>query len=151
MMRGLLLGATAIAGTLGGHYTAGLVSSPRAPDQAPQEQLEIIKLEPISAPGVRDGKVVGYVIARMAVSAPAANAKAQRGLLVAYSGEAIFRAIYEEKSFDFSAMRAVDVSELTRKVVELANKRIGKPIVREAVVESVDFVSQAEIRSRRAE
>ena len=149
-MRSILLGVLTIAATIGGHYAAGLMSSPKSSESAPQEQIEIIKLEPISAPVVRDGKVVGYVIARMSIAAAEAEAKAHKPLLVAYANEAVFRGIYEEAAFDFSAMRAADVSELCRRIVELANKRFGKPTVREVVVESINFMSQAELQARRA-
>jgi hypothetical protein len=150
MMRVLLLGILAIAATLGGHYAAGIASSSNVAEQNSQERLELVKLEPISAPVIRDAKVVGYVIARMSISAPAAEVKANKGLLVAYAGEAVFRAIYEEKAFDFASMRAADVSELSRKMVEFANRRIGKPAIREAVVESFNFVSDTELQARRA-
>jgi hypothetical protein len=150
MMKSLLLGTLAIVATLGGHYAAGIVSAPKPAVQAPDEKLEIVKLEPISAPVIRDGKVIGYVIARTSVAVLAPDVKAHRDLLVAYASEAVFRGIYEEKSFDFAAMRAVDVSQLGRRVVEFANKRFGKPVVREAVVESINFVSQAELQARRA-
>lgn len=150
MIRGILLGSLTIAATLGGHYAAGILSSMKPPEHALQEQIEIVKLEPIAAPVIRDGSVFGYVIARMSVAVPAADAKAYKGLLVAYASEAVFRGIYEEKSFDFSAMRAVDVSELGRGIVERANKRFGKPTVREVVIESINFVSQAELQARRS-
>jgi hypothetical protein len=150
MMKSILLGSLTIAATLGGHYAAGIVSSPKPAAQASEEKVEVVKLEPISAPVIRDGKVVGYVIARMSIATLAADAKAHKELLVAYASEAVFRGIYEEKAFDFAAMRAADVSELGRRIVELANKRFGKPAIREAVVESINFVSHAELQSRRA-
>lgn len=150
MIRSILLGVLTITATLGGHYAAGLLSAPKATIGVQQEAVEVVKLEPISAPVIRDGKVVGYVIARTAVTAGAADAKAHRDLIVAYAGEAVFRGIYEEKSFDFSNMSAVDVAEFSRRIALLANKRFGKPTVREAVVESINFVSQEEIQARRA-
>lgn len=149
-MRSLFLGMIAIAATLGGHYAAGISFSSNSAEAPLQEQVDLVKLEPISAPVIRDGKIIGYVIARISVAALAADAKAHKGLLAAYTSEAVFRGIYEERAFDFSAMRAVDVSELGRRVVELANKRFGKPAVREAIVESLDFVSQSELQARRA-
>jgi len=149
-MRSILLGIVTIAATIGGHYASGRVSSMKSSEPARQEPVEIIKLEPISAPVVRDGKVVGYVIARMSIAAAEADAKAHKPLLVAYANEAVFRGIYEEKAFDFSAMRAADVSELSKRIVELANKRFGRPTVRETVVESINFMSQAELQARRA-
>jgi len=149
-MKSLLLGTLTIAATLGGHYAAGIALSPKPTVQVADEKVEIVKLEPISAPVIRDGKVIGYAIARMSVAVLAVDAKAHKELLVAYANEAVFRGLYEEKSFDFAAMRAVDVSQLCRRIVEFANKRFGKPVVREAVVESINFVSQAELQARRA-
>jgi len=149
MMRSVLLGSVAIAATLGGHFASGMLSSPQRSGDAPQEQIDVVKLEPISVPVIRDGKVVGYVIARLSVLAPSADAKTHKELIAAYAGEGVFRGIYEEKSFDFSEMRAADVSELGRRIVEIANKKLGKPILREAAIESINFVSQAELQARR--
>ncbi|MGE0768254.1 MAG: hypothetical protein AB7L90_17500 [Hyphomicrobiaceae bacterium] len=150
MLRSLSLGVLAIVATLIGHYAAGIVSSPSATEHVPQEHIDIVKLEPISAPVIRGGKVIGYVVARTSVTAPAADVKAHKALLAAYAAEAAFRAIYEEKSFDFSSLRAAEVLELSRRIVDHSNKRMGRATVREAVIESLNFVTQAELRSRHA-
>lgn len=150
MMRNLLLSILAIAATLGGHYAARIASSPKAPEGAVQDRVEVIKLEPISAPVIRAGKVAGYVIARISIAVPVDEAKVHKDLLIAFASEAVFRAIYTDSSFNFSEMRAADLSEISRRVVEFANKRHRSPAVREAVIESLNFVSQAEVQARRA-
>lgn len=149
MMKALTLGVGAIAATLGGHFAAALVSGGDKPVSKAEERvaLDIIKLEPVSVPIIRGGIVEGYVIARIVVAALAADVKNGKPVLAAYAGEAVFRSIFEERSLNFKKLEPGEVASLAEKITRFANERIGRQTVRNAIVESLNFVSSGEVRA----
>jgi hypothetical protein len=152
VIRLLALGLVAVAATLAGSYAAMLWGTAKKSGAEPEEQaiLELVKLEPVSVPVIRGGKVDGYVIARVAVSAAASDVKKSKPVLAAYASEAVFRAVYEEEAFDFSALKAVQVSALAERIAKLANERIGRAAIKQSVIESLNFVSRSEVRLQQS-
>lgn len=150
MIQMLAAGLVAIISTLGGAYAATRwpLHGGLKPDQAEAVAAELVKLEPVSVPIIRSGKVQGYVVARAVVSASAADVKRSRPALIAFATEALFRTIYDEQTIDFAALKPMQLAAIARRVVELANERIGQPAVRQTVIESLNFVSQAEVREQ---
>ncbi|MGE0627033.1 MAG: hypothetical protein AB7O43_04360 [Hyphomicrobiaceae bacterium] len=150
MIRLIALGLIAIVATLGGGYAAIMLGGDRmtAAKSANDEHLEFVKIEPVSVPIIRSGKVEGYVIAHVTVSAKDKDAEANRAALTTYASEAVFRAIYEEEEFNFAVLKPMEVVALSDRIVKLANERIGRATIRHSVIENLNFVSSAELRSR---
>lgn len=147
MIKLLALGLAAVGATLLGSYAAAMLASPGSPAAAPEpEAIEVVKLDPVSVPVIRQGKVQGYVIARAAIMATAAEVKKHKPALVIYAGEAIFQAIYEEEAFDFAAMKPAKISALGDRIAMLANQRLGRAAIRQLAVESLNFLTPAETR-----
>ena len=151
MVRMLLLGLVVVIATLGGSYAA--MQFPRgttgkAEDAA--EKTEVVKLDPVSVPVVRDGKIQGYVIGRFAFSAGASAIRKDKDALTLYANEAIFRSVYEEEGLDFTALKIVDVDKLIGRIVEKANARIGRPTIAQIFVESMNFLAHDAVRCQPA-
>ncbi len=149
MMRAMALGVVAIASTLLGNFASSLLMQSKQPEALKAEPLalDLIRLEPISVPIIRSGKVEGYVVARVSVSADAADVKSSKPLLIAYASEAAFRAIYEERAFDTLAItKVVELPGLADRIVKIANERIGRPTIKQAMVENLSVVPKSEVR-----
>ena len=150
-MRLLILGLVAIASTLAGSFAVRTwANSKKTPPRADEyATLEVIKLEPVSVPIVRNGRVEGYIIARASVSAEDSEVKKSRPLLVVYASEAVFRAVYEDEVFDFSAPKPAQFPLLAERISKLANEKLGRAIIKQSRVESLDFVKPSEEGARQ--
>lgn len=150
-MHAVAVALVAILSTLGGSYCARLLATAAKSTAVAEEAafVDIVKLEPISVPIVRKSKIEGYVIARIALSAPAYDVKNSKTVLMAYASEATFRAIYEDQVFDFAALKTADIAALAVRIAKLANERIGRPAIKSALVESLSFVSKSEVRTQQ--
>lgn len=151
MVRMLLLGLVVVIATLGGSYAA--MQFPRGtPGKAEDagEKAEVVKLDPVSVPVVRDGKIQGYVIGRFAFSAPASAIRKDKDALTLYASEAIFRSVYEEEGLDFTALKIVEVDKLIGRMVTKANARIGNPTIAQIFVESMNFLAHDAVRCQPA-
>lgn len=151
MVRMLLLGLVVVLATLGGSYAA--MQFPRdTPGKTEDagEKTEVVKLDPVSVPVVRDGKIQGYVIGRFAFSAPASAIRKDKDALMLYASEAIFRSVYEEEELDFTALKIVDVDKLIERMVAKANARIGQATIAQIIVESMNFLAHDAVRCQPA-
>lgn len=149
MVRMLLLGFIVVLSTLGGSYAAMKIpqaTSAAGGKDAASEPVTIVKLDPISVPVVRDGKIQGYVLGRISFSAATSDAAKNKDALILYVSEAIFRSIYEEETLDFSSLKPVGVEALVARVVEKANARIGRTAIVQVFVENLNFLAHEAVR-----
>lgn len=147
MVRMLLLGLVVVLSTLGGSYAAMKLPQSSAPgaDTGATEELTVVKLDPVSVPVVRGGKIQGYVLGRIAFAASAKEMK-NKDVLTLYVNEAIFRSVYEEEALDFTALKPMQVEALVLRTVEKANSRIGRPAIAQVFVESLNFLAHEAVR-----
>jgi len=147
----LLLGLVVVIATLGGSYGAMQIhqSAPAAKEEA-TEKTEVVKIDPISVPVVRAGKIQGYVIGRFAFSASANELRKDKDTLTLYASEGIFRSVYEEEELDFSALKIIEVDKLIARIVAKANARIGRPLITQVFVESLNFLAHDAVRCQPA-
>jgi hypothetical protein len=150
MVRMLLLGLIVVLSTLGGSYAA--MKLPQGPaataDSDGPGELTVVKLDPVSVPVIRGGKIQGYVLGRIAFSAGVKEMK-NKDSLILYVSESIFRAVYEEAALDFTTMKPVQVEELVHRIVEKANARIGRPAIAQVFVESLNFLAHEAVRCQQ--
>lgn len=150
MVRMLLLGLVVMLATLGGSYAAMKLPKGASTAEEPVEKTEVVKIDPISVPVVRAGKIQGYVIGRYAFSAPAGEVRKDKDALILYVSEAIFRSVYEEEELDFSALKIIEVDKLVGRIVTKANARIGRPMIAQVFVESMNFLAHDAVRCQPA-
>jgi hypothetical protein len=149
MTRLLALGLAGILATLAGNLAISwtYAKKPASTTEA-QATLEVINLEPVSVPVIRDGKVEGYLVARVALSVDEADAKTNRPVLIIYANEAIFRALHEDEAFDFSALKPAQILPLAQRIATLANERIGRAVIKNAAIASLNYVRGADVRGQ---
>jgi|LNFM01.1.fsa_nt_gb hypothetical protein len=151
MIRMLLLGFVVVIATLSGSYAAMQFShSKPSAAEDPAEKTEVVRIDPISVPVVRAGKIQGYVIGRYAFSAPASAVRKDKDTLILYASEAIFGTVYQEEDLDFSALKIIDLDKLIERAVAKANARIGRPLFGQVFVESMNFLAHDAVRCQPA-
>lgn len=150
MIKLIVLGLAGIAATLGGTFLATILGAPTdAKVEKKEPEVEIVKFDAISVPIIRRAKVQGYVVVRISILAHSAELKTGRPTLTAFASEAAFRAIYEEEAFDFSALKPVQIAAIAEKITVLANGRLVRPYIKQTAIESLNFVTQSEIKDVR--
>jgi hypothetical protein len=149
-MKLLITGLTAVFATLAGSYVAGMLAgSPSGAEKTTEAKvLEFIKLDVLSVPVIRQGRVQGYVLARIAIGVPVEDAKKNRIAISLYSSEGAFRAIYEE-GFEFSHLKAADIGRLADRMTKLINDRMRVSVVGVTTIESLNFVPYSEVRKSK--
>ena len=152
MVRMLLLGLVVVLSTLGGSYAAMKIPQATSGSSGKEQVVEavtIVKLDPVSVPVVRDGKIQGYVLGRISFSTSASEAARYKDALILYVNEAIFRSIYEEETLDFSSLKPIGVEALVGRVVEKANARIGRNAIAQVFVENMNFLAHEAVRCQQ--
>lgn len=150
MIKTLLVGIWSGGVALGGAYLATMLNtaSPeqKAGDEGPKT-VEFIKSDSMSIPIIREGKVIGYVVTEMsfavAKSAEGKDEPAPTPFLV----DAAFRSIYENISADFGHLKPQDLKALSEQIKKASNERLGKDMVQDVLVSSINFVARDEIRT----
>ncbi|TGD95601.1 hypothetical protein [Methylobacterium nonmethylotrophicum] len=111
------------------------------------EGLQYQKLAPINIPMIADGKVQGYVIAVLVFTA---DAKLMHTLPVppnAFVVDEAFRQIYADPALDFRKLAKYDITKRLAEVRAKVNERLGGDVVKDVLVDEINFVAKREVRS----
>lgn len=109
--------------------------------------LQYKKLPPMNVPIIAEGVVKGYVVANMVFTADAETLRSLSVPVDAFIQDEAFRYIYSDPSLDFNKLSRYNVSRMINDVVANVNKRLGSDIVKEILVENINFVDKSDIRS----
>ena len=111
------------------------------------EGLQYQKLAPINIPMIAEGKVQGYVIAVLVFTA---DAKLMHTLPVppnAFVVDEAFRQIYADPTIDFRKLAKYDINKRLAEIRAKVNERLGAEVVKEVLVDELNFVAKREVRS----
>ena len=115
-----------------------------APEESAPGALEYKKLAPINVPMIADGAVQGYVVAELGYTYTQDLSKAPVPPDVYILDEA-FRTIYSDTTLDFHHLERYDVNGLTRKLVLRVNQRLHVPVVKDVLVQELNFFPKSDI------
>lgn len=104
------------------------------------------KTRPITVPIIAGGAVEGYVVAQFVYTA---ETRVLRDLVVppdSFIADEAFHHIFTASDIDFRNLRAFDSRAFLAAIVERVNRRLDAPIVRELLVEELNFVDKAQLR-----
>ncbi|AWN53192.1 hypothetical protein [Methylobacterium sp. 17Sr1-1] len=146
LITGLWICAVTIAScygavTFGGGIFSGKKTEPYL------EGLQYQKLAPINIPMIADGRVQGYVIAVLVFTA---DAKLMHTLPVppnAFVVDEAFRQIYGDTALDFRKLAKYDITKRLAEVRAKVNERLGGDVVKDVLVDEINFVAKREVRS----
>lgn len=106
-------------------------------------RTEHVRLPPVSVPVLADGHVRGYVVARFTAITTDAEPGARIDLFVV---DEIFRSIYSLGLRDLEVGEKSRLAELTKGIIQRLNERLGRPVVRELLVQEWAWVGKKNAR-----
>jgi hypothetical protein len=147
VIRLLVLAIIASISTLGGVYGGVMWKAwaKAALVQAAQSKLQMMKTHMVSVPILTDGQVLGYVVARLQFTADAELVKLSSVQPEAFVADEAFRQIYETTPSDIKTGRKQAIKDLTANVAAGANKRLGRDVVRDVMIDSWTYLSKQDM------
>ncbi|GJD87520.1 hypothetical protein BHAOGJBA_1024 [Methylobacterium hispanicum] len=145
LVTGLWICAVTIASCYGAVTWGGGLFAKKT--EAYLEGLQYQKLAPINIPMIADGRVQGYVIAVLVFTA---DARLMHTLPVppnAFVVDEAFRQIYADPSLDFRKLAKYDITRRLAEVRSAVNGRLGAEVVKDVLVDEMNFVPKREVRS----
>ncbi len=149
MMKPMIIGIWAcvatLAGAYGGVYWRMHANDP-AKSAAHEEKLETRKIKPITVPIIGNGMIKGYILAEFSLVSPKGDPHEHALDPEGYFLDEAYRLIYGWRDKDFTNMPTSDVAEMTRLITEKVNQRLGKEVVKEALVTNFGFIPRDELQ-----
>lgn len=137
--------------TLASAYGTHQILSGQIPGQPGNESriggLDYESIRPVNVPMIADGALQGYVVAKLVFTA---DADELRNLSVPphpFLVDEAFRALYADRSLDFKHLERYDLDALTLNLKIATNKRIGKDIIQDILVEEFNYFSKEDVLS----
>lgn len=115
------------------------------PSAAPKsEKLQYHKTKTLNVPMIARGAVQGYVVVQFGYT------ETDKGATLPVPPDAFlldeaFRIIYADPKLDFRHLEKYDVAGLTKELVKRVNRRLNDDVVKEVLVEEINFVASKDI------
>jgi hypothetical protein len=109
--------------------------------------VEQLKTEMTSVPMVRGGVIEGYVVIQLSFAADIATLEQLKLEPQPFLVDAAFRTIYENQETNFARMKSADLDRLTEKIAAEANRRIGANLVKQVLIQQLNYVRREDIRT----
>jgi hypothetical protein len=137
--------------TIGGLYGAmTLKASAKASNsEDSQSKLQMMKTRMVSVPLLSNGEVLGYIVTRLQFVADMSVAKPGSIQPDIFVADEAFRQIYEKAPDDMKSGRKQVIRELTADVATSANKRMGRDIVKDVMIDSWAYLSKQDMMRKQ--
>lgn len=149
MTKLLIVGVWACAVTLAGAY-GGVYWRSHANDTASNdahaEAVETRKIKPITVPIIANNAIKGYILAEFSLVSPKGDPHGKALDPEGYFLDEAYRLIYAWTDKDFTNMPSSDIADMTRRITERVNQRLGKEVVKEALVTNFGFIPRDELQ-----
>jgi hypothetical protein len=122
-------------------------SSAHVPSEEEVEVVEFIKTDMVSVPVIRGGKVQGYLVAQLSFAVNKAETAKRPFEPAPYLVDVAYRALYENSIIDFSQLQPQDLTLLARKISEGANAKLGGAVVKDVLMNEINYVPRDEVRT----
>ncbi|MGP0060169.1 MAG: hypothetical protein ACLPID_12870 [Beijerinckiaceae bacterium] len=117
--------------------------SPNQP--AGSEKIEYKKTRPLNVPIIAKGAVAGYVVAQFGYTLVANNSTQLSVPPEVFLIDEAFQILYADDKFDFRHLERYDVAGLTKTLVQKVNHRLNKEVIKDVLVEELNFVAKEDI------
>ena len=134
--------------TLGTVMFSFSLSGPKAkaPEPAFFGGLDYVKTDIISVPLMKDQEVYGYFLTRLVYTVEPAVMKTLSLPADALLVDQVYTYLYANPQIDFADYARLDLDKLRNGIRESVNKRVGKDLIHDVLIEQIDFLTKAEIR-----
>lgn len=149
MLKLVAIGLWIILVTAGATVTSVQLASSSDGAAGEMEDLGIEKLtsELMSIPVLRAGDVSGYLILQIAFAADRARLEHMKLDPVPFLKDAAFRVVFTRTDVDVRRLRPGDLDSLTAAIAKEANGRLGEELVRDVLLQQVNYVKKEDIRT----
>lgn len=150
MLKLVILGIWVIIVTAGATFgSVHLRTLSSGEDSETQEDLgvEELKADMTSVPMIRGGDIIGYLIIQLSYQADRRVLSEMKLEPLPYINDATFRSIFASTDVDFRRLRGSDLDKLTSAIMKEANNRIGADLVRQVLIQQLNFVPKEDIRT----
>ena len=149
MIKTIAIGIWAAMVALGSTYAVAMWSSGGkvempvvVPSQDNFSGLEYRKPAPITVPMISDGRLRGYVVAKVVYTANGQTLHAFPVDPTPFVLDEAFRRIYTEGRIEFDQMSKYNLEDMTTEIKASVNKRLGAEIIHDVLMEELNYVDK---------
>jgi len=153
MLKTIGLGVWAIVVALIAGYVAATWNTGATVDKVRAESkpsgLETLHPAAITVPMISDGKLRGYVVAKIGFTADAAalhNAPIDPQPFVA---DEAFRHIYTDGKVEFDHLAKYNLDKITGAIRDAVNKRLGTDLIKDILIEELNYVDSEQLKRQQ--
>lgn len=147
MIKLFLIGLWVCGLTLGGVYAAVSFANAPANQEETEKAWQFVRGETISLPVVSNGAVGGYFLSRVSVAVDAEKAAAIHIPVASYVTDELYTLLVGDRLIDIANVGAFDVAALRTRIKDGINARAGNAIVKDVIVEQLDYLSKADLNA----
>lgn len=111
--------------------------------------LDYVKTGVLSVPMFHEGKVYGYFLARLVFTAEAKRLAELKLPAEAIITDSLYTHLYANPNIDFTSRDRFDVEQFREDIRVAVNAKLGEEMVREILVEQIDFLPKDEVGTTR--
>jgi hypothetical protein len=151
VIRSLVLALIACLSTIGGLYgtMTWKANAKASNNEDNQSKLQMMKTRMVSVPLLSNGEVIGYVVTRLQFVADTSVVKPNSVQPDVFVADEAFRQIYEKAPDDMKSGRKQVIRELAGDVASGANKRMGREVVKDVMIDSWAFLSKQDMMRKQ--
>lgn len=150
MSRNILLGLWACLMTLAAAYGAMVLAAPPKKIETKASYfggVDYVKAPMVGVPIIRGKKLNGYVVAQFVFTIEQKRLDALAVAPGPFLVDAAFRRIYVDATADVNNMKKQDIAQLLKDLKSDVNARYGKPVIKEVLVERMNFLPIDAVRA----
>jgi len=109
--------------------------------------IDYIKTEMTSVPVIRNGEVKGYIVVQLVFAADSYKMKELKLEPAPFLLDEAYRVIYADERTNFNHLEKQQIEELTKQIMENSNKRLKNELIKEVLIQQLNYVAKDEIRT----
>lgn len=149
MIKLIATGVWILVVTLGGVYAAVTFGNKGAGETAEVVRPpHFVQSETVTLPVVADGKVSGYFLVRASLEVDEDALKDVKVPVPTFLTDELYNILVGEKLVNVKEADKFDVPAFKTRVKDGLNTRLDKPLVKQVLIEQMDFISKEEIEAR---
>ena len=149
MIKFVAAGLWLCAVTIGAVYYSFQMSTASANQEPPAPLLgglDYVGTPVISVPVLTDKGIVGYLLARLVFTGEPERLRKLSVPAETLFGDELYTYLFSNPSIDFTEVKKLDLDALRNGIRSSINKRVGEDLIKDVMVEQIDFLSKDEIR-----
>jgi hypothetical protein len=111
--------------------------------------LEYRHPDAITVPMISDGKLRGYVVAKVVFTADAAALRDSPIDPQPFVVDEAFRHIYTDGKVEFDHLSKYNLDKITGDIKDAVNKRLGTDLIKDILVEELNYVDSEQLKKQQ--